>query len=206
MIEGGYTADEPERYMALHHFYDPVGANQGGDVPHRSRRYTVGLRCCEGKPQDGCQGVGSPAFSVFSRKGHRVHGKGFLAPHSQEKKALFAAAWCSLGETMHLLADMTVPAHVRNDSHPGVAWTEYITDNYRADPYEEYVDEKVVRDSMATGQADPGLLREINSISEELRDLLKARKLFDFVAAYTNRNYFSLDTVVGTERVRAEVD
>jgi hypothetical protein len=102
---------------------------------------------------------------------------------------------------MHLLADMTVPAHVRNDSYPGVAWTEYITDKYRADPYEEDVDEEVAKDSMAEGRVDPDVLREIQSIPETQQGLLKVLQLFDLVAAYTNKNYFSLDTIAGTERI-----
>jgi len=31
VVEGGYTADEPERYMSLRHFYDPLGVNQGAN-------------------------------------------------------------------------------------------------------------------------------------------------------------------------------
>ena len=64
-----------------------------------------------------------------------------------EKDKLSAAAWRSLGETMHLIADMSVPSHVRNDSHPELEWTQFITDKYRADSYEEFVDQQVVENA-----------------------------------------------------------
>jgi hypothetical protein len=43
-----------------------------------------------------------------------------LAPvdHADQRRTYLALAYRSLGETMHMLADMTQPAHVRNDSHP----------------------------------------------------------------------------------------
>ena len=70
----------------------------------------------------------------------------FSSMNLPEKDKLFAAAWRSLGETMHLIADMSVPSHVRNDSHPGVE-TQFITDKYRADSYEEFVDQQVVENA-----------------------------------------------------------
>lgn len=201
VIEGGYTADEPERYMSLRHFYDPLGANQGATylTDHVEEWLTSFVMGPNPKMDAKWWGALHSPYSLT--KGVEFMERAFSASRSQEKERLFAAAWRSLGETMHLLADMTVPAHVRNDSHPGVAWTEYITDKYRADPYEEYVDEGVAKDSMAEGRVDPDVLREIQSIPETQRGLLKVLQLFDLVAACTNRNYFSLDTIAGTERI-----
>ena len=43
-----------------------------------------------------------------------------LAPkdHDDQRSLQLSRAYRALGESMHMLADMTQPAHVRNDSHP----------------------------------------------------------------------------------------
>ncbi|MEI6157655.1 MAG: PKD domain-containing protein, partial [Atribacterota bacterium] len=119
----------------------------------------------------------------------------FSATNQQEKEKLFVAAWRSLGETMHLLADMTVPAHVRNDSHPGASF-----EKYRADPYESRINQENVND-VHQNQVDPSLLQTIQSIPENQDGFLQVLQLFDIVAGYTNRNYFSLDTIAGVEKM-----
>ncbi len=49
-----------------------------------------------------------------------------LASTTRENPS-YGQAWRAVGETMHLVSDMTVPAHIRNDGH---AWS---------DPYEDSV-------------------------------------------------------------------
>ena len=56
----------------------------------------------------------------------RLEGK-MLAPVDRER--LYAQSWRALGETAHLLADMTCIPHVRNDSHPGVSIQKMVLNN-----------------------------------------------------------------------------
>ena len=198
VIEGGYTADEPERYMSLRHFYDPLGVNQEANylTDHVNEFLTSIVMGTNPKMDAKWWGALHSPYSI--EKGKEFMTLAFSSANLQEKEKLFAAAWRSLGETMHLLADMTVPAHVRNDSHPGVEWTQYITDKYRADPYEEFVDQKVVEECL--GSPDPELVEAIHQIPKNEDGFLKVLSLFDCVAKYTNRNYFSLDTISGVEK------
>ncbi len=196
VVEGGYTADEPERYMSLRHFYDPLGANQGATylTDHVNELLTSIVMGTNPKTDAKWWGALYSPYSIA--KGRDFMISAFSSLNSQEKGKLFAAAWRSLGETMHLLADMTVPAHVRNDSHPGVEWSQFITDKYRADSYEEFVDQDVVENCL--GSADPFLIDEINKIHDE-DGFLNVLSLFDCIARYTNHNYFSLDTIAGVD-------
>ncbi|NLJ49198.1 MAG: PKD domain-containing protein, partial [Candidatus Atribacteria bacterium] len=198
VIEGGYTADEPERYMSLRHFYDPLGANQGANylTDHVDEFLTSIVMGTNPKMDAKWWGALHSPYSI--EKGKEFMTLAFSSANLQEKEKLFAAAWRSLGETMHLLADMTVPAHVRNDSHPGVEWTQYITDKYRADPYEEFVDQKVVENCLCS--PDPELVEAINKIPKNEDGFLRVLNLFDCVAGYTNRKFFSLDTIAGIEK------
>ena len=198
VIEGGYSADEPESYMSLRHFYDPLGANQGATYLTDHVDEILGSMAMGKNPKMDAKWWGALHSPYSIDKGKEFMISAFSSSDSQEKEKLFVAAWRSLGETMHLLADMTVPAHVRNDSHPGIWWTNLITDKYRADSYEAYVDQDIVDSCL--GQADPDLLEEINSIPKDEDGFLKVIQLFDIIAGYTNRNYFSLDTIAGVEK------
>ena len=198
VVECGYTADEPERYMSLRHFYDPLGVNQGANYLTDHVNEFMASIVMGTNPKIDAKWWGA-LYSPYSiDEGKEFMTLAFSSANLPEKEKLFAAAWRSLGETMHLLADMTVPAHVRNDSHPGVEWTQYITDKYRADPYEEFVDQKVVENCL--GSPDPELVEVINQIPKNEDGFLNVLSLFDCVATYTNRNYFSLDTIAGIEK------
>ena len=202
VIEGGYSADEPESYMALRHFFDPTGANQGANYLTDHVDEMLGSMAMGRNPKMDAKWWGAMHSRYSINKGKDFMIAAFSSSDSSEKEKLFAAAWRSLGETMHLLADMTVPAHVRNDSHPGIWWTELITDKYRADPYEAYVDQEVVNNHQ--GSADPGLIQAMNSIPEGDDGFLKVLNLFDIVAGYTNHYFFSLDTIAGVEKALGE--
>lgn len=79
----------------------------------------------------------------------------------------------ALGETMHLLGDMTQPAHVRNDAH-----------GY-SDPLEDTLTAGIVKDK-AQGKL-------VNVALPDDPD-----QLFHSVAAYVNRHFFTDDTIYGS--------
>ncbi len=125
------------------------------------------------------------------KKGIEYVEKAFAATGS-EKQRLWAKAWRSLGETMHLLADMTSVPHVRNDSHPSASTYLRASSNdvgrLRSDPYETLAQEALVVSS-ASG-APPAV--PLGGTPEEL---------FDAVAGFTNASFFSADTIAGTDPV-----
>ena len=187
VIDGGYTADEPERYMSLRHFYTPIGDGASyltdipiggsimmGDNPHINAKNWA---------------LGHPNNKYSWNNGLKNLKLGFTAGTGKDCYG-YAAAWRSLGETMHLISDMTTPAHVRNDSHPGTITPSAIVDNLRADPY-EYI----------TGHDGSLLAEAFNKpiYNSDLVGVINAKltpdSLFNTVAEYVNLNFFTADTI-----------
>jgi hypothetical protein len=125
-----------------------------------------------------------------------------FASDGKDKDRLFAKAWRALGETMHMMGDMTLPAHVRNDAHPG----NLPAGQLRPDPYEALAREDVVRAAYAGIPRDPntGRLRLEDAIDSTLWSQMQGSQdpesLAHTVATFTNRYFFSSDTVVGVNR------
>lgn len=204
IYEGGYGADEPEWYMSLRHFYDPAHKSRNADGQLVS--YLT----------DDLNGYLAPFFMGYNpamnakqwalddspyslKQCDESLGRAFgTAPSLPAKQLHFGAAWRGIGESMHLLADMTVPAHVRNDSHPDKAgrWSEDLV-NLKGDAYEKYVTAKVVYEWAKDGYYDEGLAKKISAAND-------ADQLFDLVAKYTNSSFFSLDTISGVDAVTRE--
>jgi hypothetical protein len=231
--EGGYAADEPEMWQALRHFYDPTAPP--------AKRYLTDFkdwnlwaarnagRLFANMPQVDAvewavEGAASGTFRANEyswNRGVEFMRRALYSTESQAKKdELFAAAWRALGETMHLLADMTVPAHVRNDSHPGLGLVPLIgvTDSWgslKKDPYEAALTANVIRADIydllvgtrhptaegLRGSLDAGLAAKIDAIPDTENPSAPAqniRALFHALALFTNQNFFSQDTFSGT--------
>jgi len=90
-----------------------------------------------------------------------------------------AMAYRALGESMHMLADMTQPAHTRNDSHP---IDEPIEGNIFANDVADYARGRVAEEISAI-------------IASAQGQLLGPRDLFHQVALFTNKHFYSADTI-----------
>ncbi len=182
IIDGGYSADEPEATMALAHFYDPkapAGQHYLTDqqflvnfVSHYNSEYAnPGI--------DAVQWAfhGENWGTAFDQKYSWADGKDYLTQALASPDAgnvNYGQAWRSLGETMHLMADMTVPAHVRNDGHAKALGDP--------DPYESSTTGKLVA---ANAGYTPAPLDYGQS----------PEQLMISVAAYVNTNFLSQDTI-----------
>ena len=203
VIEGGYSADEPESYMSLRHFYDPTGRAYDKKAEEYVNYLTDDLDPYISPlimGRNPAMSAGRWAFndSRYSIKvGYDAVYKAFCVAPVAEKGTLYGKAWRCLGETMHLLADMTVPAHVRNDSHPGALSRRWENiKNLQTDPYEEYVTAEEVAD-----RAD----YMVYPVTQQKIDASKtAVELFTSIANFTNKSFFSTDTIPGTDKVTAE--
>jgi hypothetical protein len=189
IADGGRTADLPVVKQSLRHFYDPLARNGfawltdivndaypnmlvGGNPEVDARTWALGLG-------------GAAKESAYSWH----NGQWVLARYCRgEKLVNVGDAWRSIGETMHLLGDMTVPAHVRNDGHPGGLGD--LLEWFRGDPYEDYVNAETVA-KWADAPVDPELLKTLAACTTP-------EALFDEVARWTNKNFPSQDTLAGT--------
>jgi len=93
---------------------------------------------------------------------------------------IFAKAFRCLGETMHMVGDMTQPAHTRADSHS------------LFEPVEKTVDDAMVRKVIGDGWKNPEFrpskdFTVVRGLSPE--ELMKS------AAVFTNHRFFSNDTV-----------
>lgn len=175
--DGGYSADEPEYTMALVHFYDPVNP---------SRAYLTDSRLLQEFGEYLEADFANPHLSAVDWAFDRDLGYGYFIQDYSWNDALryykdalaypsrvnynYGQAWRAVGETMHLVSDMTVPAHVRNDGH---AWS---------DPYEDSVGSREVY------YYKDGPFLTLDYDHGTLRDLMIR------IATVTNRNFYSADT------------
>jgi hypothetical protein len=189
IIEGGYSADEPEYTMALVHFYDPANVKE----PWLTDPWFIMNNYAEFLARAADPSLAIPdlsavqwAFDGWGTSGEQ--GAYFIQDYSWNdglryyKDALadpsrmnykYGQAWRAVGETMHLVSDMTVPAHVRNDGHPTL----------NEDPYEESVGSRQV---YAYKDGQPLAL---NYDQGTLRDVMVR------IATSVNKNFYSADTM-----------
>ncbi len=197
VIEGGFTADEPELHMSLRHFYDPQMRGVSSISGAKTCSYLTDVTDTADKVLSWLVGstlnpcVDAKQLALKDSKHSWSEGQtrlrdAFDRPEAdaQVRNKSFGKAWRCLGETMHLVADMTVPAHVRNDGHPGKL-------GFAGDPYEDFVSAQVVQD-LAGGPVDSKLAGAIAACTS-------IAALFDCVATYTNTHYFSNDTISGID-------
>ncbi|MBU1196623.1 MAG: hypothetical protein KKD32_02510 [Proteobacteria bacterium] len=210
LIEAGFTADEPEVWMGLRHFYDPTTGKGLTDFSHDliTESGNVAVNEVLGRPDMDARtwALTGPADQKFAanpwswEKGIEAMRKALAQTRSPElRDAQFVIAWRALGETMHLLADMTVPAHVRNDSHPGV----YDYAGMAPDIYETFVTEQLIQSVwnkiIGNKSIDPALRDAVSwNMLQDMDKTIQPPDLFHCLATYTNSHFFSADTVSGT--------
>ena len=205
IINGGDWADEPHLYSSVRHFYDPLSLSGSAwltdqseihghyDSPSIDARtwglshsdnpfsffvalsaYKAALEVRDDLPLP--PALGSLHFKTSLS----------LAPkdHDDLRCLQLSRAYRALGESMHMLADMTQPAHVRNDSHPADEPIEAGTfsDHVRRAAGAPFVDSRI-RPFLASAG---GRLQE-------------PAELFHRVASFVNGTFYSLDTIYDKE-------
>ncbi len=154
IIKGSIDEDNDPRY--LNHFYNPQtgrGLNDGWFHGQSAKNW---------------------AFSQDSATGDYSVGAIF----NNYRNGDLMRAYQGIGHILHLIQDMSVPAHVRNDAHPS------------GDPFEEWAEH------YGTINADKIQKININSIEN----------VFDDLAFFTSNNFFSKDTIVIEELDKYKID
>lgn len=194
MIDGGYSADEPEKYMSWRHFYNPA-AEKGPayltDLPvSGAAGYLTTFESAMGEANPRIDALtwtfSHPANLYNWQKGQESLDAAFAMYTPFEA---YANAWRSIGQTLHGMADLSVPAHVRNDSHPGNDAAK-VLDSFRADAYEYIVssDLSIIRSLAGNSVSNPILAAQI-------REAVVLTDLYQQVAAHVNHSFFSTDTI-----------
>ena len=189
---GGYSADVPSVHASLRHFYDPKKSE--------SERYltdevnSVFMRKLQSLMEN--PKINGVDWALGDTQGLEVLGqnyswelgkkymKGALEETDPTKRNHYMArAWRSLGETLHMIADNGCPPHVRKDGHPPG----------NAEPYEK-IGEKMNISQYKTSQVPRAMKDKFNNPATT------TRKIAHELAVFTNENFFSNETIAGTDR------
>ena len=191
IIEGSILEDTPPRW--INHFYDPINkvgwtGKEAGKISvsfvQLFSRFALSLE----KPVSAVEWVNNRLIQQeYSRYGgNRAWKKAleYFADGNQEQ------AYKTLGYVLHLLEDMSVPDHTRDDTHAqelsGITGDE-------GSPYEQYA-------SQYTRQ---NIKKEFNIIDNLKKDNLspiRKNLIEDYLislATYSNKYFFSKDTIDG---------
>ncbi|MFA6094481.1 MAG: right-handed parallel beta-helix repeat-containing protein [Candidatus Paceibacterota bacterium] len=161
IIQG--SVDEDAGIRALNHFYDPRGE--------------IGFNNYRSAKDWGTDGV--LVANEFSwPKAIQYYAEG------NDNKAFL-----SLGHVLHLIQDMTVPEHTRNDPHKGDGASGLYTGD---SPYENWARRK-------DGSALTGTAKEYVDRRYEPITFSDISEYFEYLADYSNKNFFSADTIDNSE-------
>lgn len=208
LSRGSMTADVPEVQASVRHFYDPT-------MPEGQRYLqdiAIGPVMLAAQEYYGNPNIDQVDWAIqgdindapdgeYNHKFTWNNGKKWIAEsmkiyNKQVKDSLMALAWRALGETLHLMEDMGCPAHVRDDSHPAPKGYGHILGD--PDTYEEYVYEKIKK-------GNPNQIEELansgkvdQNLKSNLAQYKNVRDIAHNLAVWTNKNFFTNQTIAGT--------
>jgi len=216
LSRGSMTADVPEVQASVRHFYDPT-------MP-KGQRYLqdVAIGPIMSKAQENypnphidqvdwaIQGdINDAPDGKYNHKYCWNNGKKWFVEaleksNKKTKDSLMAMAWRALGETLHLIEDMGCPAHVRDDSHP--APNGYGSLFGDPDTYEEYVFAKIKKGNPneIEGLANSGKIDQ--NLKSVLSGAKNVRDVAHNLAVWTNKNFFTNQTIAGTNIYAAKIN
>jgi len=191
IVQGSIDEDTPTR--CLNHFYDPIYNKtwQFGGIEY----IYPALTAKDWSQNPIIQALYDPLYEaslgpiakspVFSRANFTWQRAIYEYTKGNKKQAFLA-----LGHTLHLIEDMSVPAHTREDSHPPVI---------DPDIYEEY--------------PTCFTYSQFNQVYQELvkantKSIIKANLngYFDAIASYSNNYFLSSDTIPPSKYKLPEID
>lgn len=198
IVHGGFSADEPHVYVSVKHFYDPLALSGVHELT--DQYYLHGWHIYEAVPATdwALYRVDNPYCLKMAMLNYQhslqipwdapVRNIPALGDFRDlegnpedldEMRSMYAGkAMRGLGEVLHMVGDMTQPAHVRNDAHPRYEITEQaITGN---------VASVLVRHPRLDGL-------NLSSFGDRTLDLM------DGIARWTNANFYSEDTIADAQ-------
>jgi len=149
ILSGVIEEDTPTRW--LNHFYDPI--------------HNKGLKGVYSSAKSWAEDPGKQAsYALGDQSWQRA-----LSDYADGDKK---RAFIELGHVLHLIADMSVPAHTRDDVHvsPGDSYEQFLKKNW---------------DTATKGVVEKAKVQNISSLGSA----------FDGLANYSNNNFYSDDTV-----------
>lgn len=182
IITGAINEDTPPRW--INHFYDPTTekgwtGERMGQMPAEVIRQLALLGLSSEQAVSSLEWAHNQVLQdkYAAYEGNRAFGK---AVYDYVVKNDKKSAYRSLGHLLHLIQDLTVPAHTRQDTH-----FEALGDP--GEPYEKWADE----------HSDLSRLTD-NTLARSDFKCASLDDCFKKVAQYSNENFFSEGTIFDT--------
>jgi len=181
--QGASREDTPPRWV--NHFYDPTtgqgwNAQRMGQVPSSVLKLFSKISLSRQNPLSSLNWLHNQTvqnkYQLY--EGDRTFDRAIADYIKGDKQRAFQ----SLGHSLHLIADATVPAHTRQDTH-----VDALGDP--GEPYEKWVKEQTNQKGLAIFADLAGLTNNYQPICQGVDDCLKKS------AQYSNTNFFSEDTI-----------
>jgi len=189
---GSIREDEPLRY--INHFYDPVHKT-GWSGKHfgslsQEEGYKIGS---EGAPKPPIASidwaVNQEYQAAYGRQyGNQTWQKAIKSYIDGDKKSAFLA----LGHILHLVQDLSVPDHTRDDTHAGIYGDP-------GSPYEDYAKRYTNFNKLT-------IANDLLNQNQKLINFQDLSEAFNYLANYSNNNFFSEDTISDEEFERPQID
>ncbi|MBI5674219.1 MAG: hypothetical protein HZC48_00125 [Nitrospirae bacterium] len=135
--DGGHYEDKPPWYVpylrSVNHFHDPLATSlsDAGFNGIWDTGFLSGLSAVEWSQwplgAQTMQVLGSGNYSWYDVRDYYY--KVLTSVNNLDRENKFAETFRGLGQLMHLVEDMSVPEHARNDGHYKYAYEEYVRDN-----------------------------------------------------------------------------
>lgn len=177
--DGGEYEDDFGRY--LNHFYNPFN-NKGWGIFFSAKDWAttpIGNQYEDGQ------------YSWFDARDY--YWKALTSINKDDREKYFAETFRAIGQVMHLVQDMSVPAHVRNDAHPiGDSYEEWRRDSEESQPVSKYPIYHY------TPFNSSFLIPQLFDIDKYISSSSNpADTLYNYIglAEYTNANFYSNDTL-----------
>jgi hypothetical protein len=195
---GGMSADEPQLPASFTHFYDPTEKPGERYLKNLLNDFFVAW-AIDNPKVDHVDWAIKDSRNEYNYEAGKQYFKNALEQADPAfRKQNMAFAYRALGQTLHLIADMGIASHVRDDAHPGVGTGAVgYKYSYDADPYEEVVYHHAQKGGLSSfmqGKVDPA----VKSFSQDAKTV---KVIAEKLAAYTNSNFFSHETISGKDVV-----
>jgi len=200
LMQGSTDEDTPPRW--INHFYDPTtelgwSGKRLGDISQETVM-TAAILVFGKEPVSVLnwvqnQELQNNQYSLY--QGNRTFDSAVLYYLEGKKQE----AYYSLGYVLHLIEDMAVPAHTRQDTHFDMAPEifEQILDVKfdKGEPYEKWAEEN--------GDIVPTLMDDLKKNYQPICNSLESCLIY--LANYSNNNFFSQDSILDKEYAKPTV-
>jgi len=188
---GGFSADEPELPAAVRHFYDPTQPEGQRYLQDRA----FNLVDLPFNPEiDHIEWSTTHVEHPYNWEQAKYHVyKALTDPESKDKSMAFA--YRALGETLHMIADLGCPAHVRDDEHAGSLLIPNWIHLGSPDAYEELFNTMTDNiESWSKGRVD-------QSLELAFAQAPTVVNVAQALAIYSNEHFFTDQTISGEDVV-----